>query len=311
MDYGNILTRAWQIAWKNKALWLFGILASCGRQSGFSGQGFNFGANSTQFADPGTLPPEMERFFYQLERSLESISPEAIVGFSFAIIAFSLLVALLLGFFSVYGRVTVIKGTIIAESGGSFNTASLASEGAAYFWRGLGLNLMLGFALLVVVGSVILVGVIFSTLTLGIGLLCFIPLLCLLVPFGLLYRVYIEMANVALVKEDLDVMAAARRGWELMQGNWGEIILMSLILLIGGGLLGVLISLPIAFVAAPLLFAAFSGNSDLIGSGLALSGICLVIGLPIVILANGILRTFLEGAWTLTYNELTADKDTA
>jgi len=28
MDYGNVLSRAWQIIWKHKVLWIFGILAA-------------------------------------------------------------------------------------------------------------------------------------------------------------------------------------------------------------------------------------------------------------------------------------------
>jgi hypothetical protein len=29
-NFGEVLTRAWQIIWKHKVLWVFGILASCG-----------------------------------------------------------------------------------------------------------------------------------------------------------------------------------------------------------------------------------------------------------------------------------------
>ena len=310
MDFGNILSRAWHITWKNRALWLFGILASCGRQGGYSGSGFNF-SSSSQIAPPGTLPPDVERFFFQLERNLENISPEVVFSIALAVFALALLLTLLFSFFTVFGRVTVIKGTLMADAGSSLRTGSLAREGYTYFWRAFGLNLLLGFAMFVVMGIFVLGGVLFSMVTLGIGALCFIPLICLLIPLSLLYTVYIQMANVALVSEDLDVLEAASRGWEVMQGNWGNIILMGLILMIGGGLLGVLITLPIIFVAAPLMFAAISGNRDLISSGLAISGICLVVGIPVLILANGILRTFLEGAWTLTYQELAAEKEVA
>ena len=29
MNFGEVLSRAWQITWKHKILWLFGLLASC------------------------------------------------------------------------------------------------------------------------------------------------------------------------------------------------------------------------------------------------------------------------------------------
>jgi len=43
-NFGEVLTRAWQIIWKHKVLWIFGFLAGCG-QSGSSVRG-NFGSGS-------------------------------------------------------------------------------------------------------------------------------------------------------------------------------------------------------------------------------------------------------------------------
>jgi hypothetical protein len=37
MDYGEVLTRAWQIIWKHKVLWIFGIFAGCSGQGGSTG----------------------------------------------------------------------------------------------------------------------------------------------------------------------------------------------------------------------------------------------------------------------------------
>ncbi len=34
MDYGEVLSKAWKIAWKFKVLWIFGILAGCGASQG-------------------------------------------------------------------------------------------------------------------------------------------------------------------------------------------------------------------------------------------------------------------------------------
>ena len=33
-NFGETLTRSWQIVWKHKVLWIFGILASCSRGGG-------------------------------------------------------------------------------------------------------------------------------------------------------------------------------------------------------------------------------------------------------------------------------------
>ena len=52
MNYGEILSKAWKIIWKNKILWLFGILAGCsasgvgGSSGGWSSAGSS-GTNTT------------------------------------------------------------------------------------------------------------------------------------------------------------------------------------------------------------------------------------------------------------------------
>ncbi len=38
-NFGEVLTRAWQITWKYKVLWIFGILASCSRGGGGGSSG--------------------------------------------------------------------------------------------------------------------------------------------------------------------------------------------------------------------------------------------------------------------------------
>ena len=61
MDYGKILSRAWQIFWKYKILWVFGILASCSANRG-SSPNFNYSLSSGDFSD---FPPgEMPQFHY-------------------------------------------------------------------------------------------------------------------------------------------------------------------------------------------------------------------------------------------------------
>ena len=52
MDFGYVLKRAWQIIWKFKVLWIFGILASCGQagSSGGSNSGYRFSGQDINLA---------------------------------------------------------------------------------------------------------------------------------------------------------------------------------------------------------------------------------------------------------------------
>ena len=45
MDYGDLLTRGWNLVWKNKFMWLLGLLAALGASSASGGSG---GANLQQ-----------------------------------------------------------------------------------------------------------------------------------------------------------------------------------------------------------------------------------------------------------------------
>src|SRR5512143_1869682 len=70
-NFGEVLTRAWQIAWKYKVLWIFGILAGCAQGSGGSSAGngmrWNQGGNGSS-----PIPPNMERTLEQMGNWIEA-----------------------------------------------------------------------------------------------------------------------------------------------------------------------------------------------------------------------------------------------
>ena len=122
MDYGAILTRAWGITWKYRALWVLGIVAtligagdfSIGRSSGSSGGGSG-GENGTN--GMGTLPPETIRF-------LESYGLWIILG----VVAFIFVLALV---FSVGGwwlKGGLIHGIDAADRNGAVSLRELGAS---------------------------------------------------------------------------------------------------------------------------------------------------------------------------------------
>ena len=101
-NFGEILSRAWQIVWKHKVLWVFGILAGCGR----GGSGFNSGGNSGGDGGFGTavdLPPQLERFLNLLVENATTA-----ISITIALICIIWIVAI---FASTIGRVGLIRGT--------------------------------------------------------------------------------------------------------------------------------------------------------------------------------------------------------
>ena len=111
-DFGEILTKAWQVVWKYKILWVFGFLVSCGQGGGGGGGGSNTGY---QFSSGDqNLPPEVRRFFMQIEHFFEFIEAWQIIAFIAGLILFIILMNLLFLALKTLGRVGMIQGTLLA-----------------------------------------------------------------------------------------------------------------------------------------------------------------------------------------------------
>jgi hypothetical protein len=94
------------------------------------------------------------------------------------------------------------------------------------------------------------------------------------------------------------------RGWNVVTHNIGQVLIMALILVIGGGIVGLIVALPVALTLLPILLAvAFGGGA--VNMGLVISAILFIIYLPFLLLFTGILRSYTSTAWTLTFIRLT------
>lgn len=286
MDIGSVLSRAWEIIWKHKVLWIFGILAGC---SGGNPAG-NFRSQWQQQASP-----QVQQFFSQMPDWQIAL----LVGIAILII---LVLVIIVAFLGTMGRIGLIRGTAQADQGATRLTLGELFNGSLpYFWRVFLLNLLVGLAFAVVV-IIVFVGL---AITL-VGFICLIPLACLLVPIGWLISILIEQANNAIVLENLGIMQGLQRGWQVIRDNLGSIIVMGLILSIGVSLIGsLIIGLPLAALIIPAVLAATTQSNQAMWSALAVAGIGFLVYLPFLLVLSGILRSYIESAWTLTYLRLT------
>jgi hypothetical protein len=291
MDFGEVLSKAWQIIWKHKILWIFGILASCG---GGSSASSNSGWRSSAQQNGWDYQPMINNI------------PEWQIALIVGIILVVIFVLVVLAIFlSTVGRIGMIRGTVQADRGADrLSFGELFSGSLPYFWRVFGLNLIVGLAFALAV-IIVVVPLAISI----IGLFCLIPLICLLVPIGWFVGVLTEQANIAIVTENLSITEGIKRGYEVLRTNLGPMILMWLILGLGVSLVGgLIIGIPIAFIVGPAVIGAISGNDTALSGGLLVTGLCLVAYLPVMIVANGILQSYIRSAWTLTYLRLTGKR---
>lgn len=298
MDHTKVLSRTWEITWKHKVLWIFGML-SAGLGAGFrsvSGRVRNIFQYQFQAEDI----PELERF-------LDSLSPDQAIGLSSGIVLLIILLTIVFAVISILGLGGLIVGFNRADQDESLNFIQLFKEGATHFWRLLGVSLMV---LILTVAAVLLIfcgALSIGVMTLGIGLLCLFPLFCLLIPLGVLVGTYVALTQVALVVDKLGVLDAFRKAWQTLQQNPGPVIIMSIILVIGGMIAGFILAAPMIAIAVPSLSGVLIEGERTALTGQLLSGVCLLLYLPLLVLANGLLQTFVVGAWTVTYKQLSRE----
>lgn len=291
MDYGNILTRAWKITWNNKILWLFGFLAGLG--GGFNFR-FNFSVRGGAGGGPTPLPPEIERLVRQFDR------PE-IAAILIAVACVLILVALALFVLSIIARGGLVGGIRLADDDSKVTFGEAWSTGLRYFWRTLGITLLL-IAPALVFGLIAAVTVV---ATFGIGVLCLLPLTCVFIILFIPYAIVVWLGQIGIVVEDLGVFAAMSKGWELLKANVGPVVVLGLILFVIQFVIGLLVLVPVTAIAAPAVFAFLSDPRHpnmalLVGSGLAF--LCF---LPVLVVLGSIFTTWAYSVWTLMYRQLT------
>lgn len=306
MNYGEVLERAWRITWRFKGLWVLGILAGCSNGSGGSGGGGGSSNYSQSFGNGNGPAPEQ---FSQLEQFFETIDPAVMVAVAVALVLFILLlwaISLLIG---VFGQAGLIHGADQADRGQAVTLAMAATGGLDAFWRLLGLELILlaiRIGLVVGVATVVLVFLVF---TLGIGALLLIPLICILTPvlllLGLALGIYLQFVRAAIVVDSLSITQALKEAWALVRSHVTPSAVMGLILVLGGWVVSLILSVPFFLVLIPLIGGVAFGTETALGIGIGLAALCCLAYLPVMLLLNGVLQTYIQTAWTLTYRRLT------
>ena len=232
LDYGNLLSRAWQITWKHKVLWIFGILAGLGNGGGPPGDGGN---------NDGGRPSSGFEFGYpQFDQWINQIDQAALVAIVLGLICLALLIAVALIALQVIGRGGLIGGVLKADADQAVTFGETWQVGVSKFWTLFLIGLIPGLVSLLLAIIVIAPGVILSVLTLGLGFLCLIPLVCLLAIGGVILNIIAYFAQIAAVAENLGVLDALRRAWAVITANVGNIVVLGLIVLAVGFFAGLI-----------------------------------------------------------------------
>lgn len=287
MNYGDVLSRAWQLVRRFKVLWVFGILASCGTTNlGSSGARYSF--------DSSDLPFDIQQPNIQLTQTQITL----LVTLVLIAIATFILLAIFLG---TIGRIGLIRGAAQADAEATRITFTDIFNGSLpYFWRVFALNLLVWVAVPILAAIVIVVLAVSL-----VGLVCLIPLLCLLAPLGWVLNILIEQAHLAMVLENRGVFDGLSRGWEVFKNNLGPILVVGLILFAISLVAGLILGIPFTLIVLPAVMGVAMGQQALAQGSLLLTGLCLIAYVPVAIFLNGILQAYIQSTWSLAYLRLT------
>jgi hypothetical protein len=313
MPYQEILSRAWQIFKRQRALWLFGFLSACtGSTYGrIATPGFNFNFTAPSFSPRGghpgaPLPPDMERWLHRLgampARTWLLIGA-ALLTLLIAWMLIVLVVRALADPALLRGILNSTRADEVLSSGEIF------AESKRFFWRAAGFYLLVGGGGAVLAFMVFAAGAAIAILTVGIGLLCLVPLLLLAIPLIWLVELYLELALLALVVEDMPLLEAFSRGWAVLKRNFWDTVLTGLLLTVIRWGVGLVIGIIFVILAIPTF-------GPLIGVGIALQGhylallmlvgfLLLAVLLLVIGVLTGMLQTYLQSAWVLAYLHFT------
>jgi hypothetical protein len=286
-DLGEVLTRAWQITWNHKLLWVFNILPVL---------------LSLLF-----LPVIFIPIFFMGPNPFTSPDFFQEPGFGLLFVGVNLLNGILSILLYARGISSASLGILRVEEGEPvLSFRELFQEGAKFFGRVLGIMLLVGLGVslvfLLFFGCLMLIG----TVTMGIGMICIQPLFLLIYPAALVVYALLEQSLAAVIVDDKGVSDALSRGWDLIRNNFWSIILVTLIVYLGITILSSIVMLPfmVPFFFLPLFMENSQVEFSIRTFGLIMAVFSIFL-LPIIAVVQGFSLTYMKSTFMLVYLRLT------
>lgn len=285
-NFGEVLSRAWQITWKHKNLWLAGIVVGL---IGLLPASVSLISNPSfsSFSDPD-----------EVNRALPAVFLSN--GLVLLLTALSIPVY-------VAGMAIPSLGTVELEKGSkTVNFGELLRGILPYFWRVLGIVGLVWVGVFAVMMIFVACILLVSLLTFGFGALCALPLFILFIPLGILVYALMEQAVSAVVVDNLGFSSALQRAWELLRKNLGVMALMSLIIYLGATIISMIITIPMMIPVFGFIFNMGSEpDFESVDRLFRNMNLWMLAFSPLYAVVQGILLTYMQAAWTLTYMRLT------
>ena len=284
-DFGEVLSRAWQITWKHKVLWGISLLPLL----------------VSFFSFPVWLMIVFQKDFDFNRISKWMQDPVAIV----LVAMIYVLIFMASIFLQMVSRSSVTLGIYRAETSAEpVAFMDLIKSGLSYFWRFLGVSFLVGVGIMVVFVGIFAIMTLLSVVTFGLAMLCLQPFFILMVPLSWLVMAFMEQSESAVVADGTNLMDALKRAYELIRAHLWKYVLITLILYVGMGALMSLIIFPIMVPIFFFMMNDLNAEMDVIRI-LRMQAVLGLILVPLMGFVQGFSITYMKSAMMLVYLRLT------
>lgn len=287
MDFGEALLSSWKVFWKNKRLWLFGLVPPL---------------IYVIVIIIGVLFVFNNSFLNNI-LGLNSFGSGLSAGVIIYTILFFLFMIVYM-FISFYANAAIVKGALVFDQAGEKpSVQALLRESRPFYWRVTGLMLLFSAAVGVEVIVIWLVTFFAVALTLGFGALCVTPLMFIIIPVNMLAMAFIEMAKALLIKDNLTIGESLKGGWRLFKGNFWSVVLFLLIEYVIQIVITSIFYIPLyAVFFIPMLAVMNDGSLNSPNFPLTIVEMMkwiYVIAMPILVLVMSLVQTYVRCLWVV------------
>lgn len=312
MDYGNLITRAWNITWNNKFLWVLGFLAAL-TSAGSNSNSFQQSYNQSDFAN----------------------NPELFMAIGAAVLVLTcvfMIIGLILWLLSIAARGGLIDGVNRIDDGEAVTLKQAFSAGFKSVWRLIAvyilaylpliiISIVVGIIAVMAIGGAAAMGSMMqnppdeagAALVGSLGLLgmCLCLVVCALIPLTIVLSFIAEFAVRGVMIQNMGVVDSLSHGWRIFKENLGPVIILSLLLLV----IGIMVSFVLGIIMIPLSLMLFAPTFISLFNDGMLNGIQIVyaVGSSLLLAVVGaalmaVVQTWSSAVWTLAYKEFAGKK---
>ena len=286
-DLSDILTRSGQITWRHKSIW--GLLMLPMVVSFLALMLFGI-------------------FFLVIMNITDGDIPDFIfVGFGLFFLL-TLVISTIVNYaVRAASSSAATLGIIRADRGeGSTKFIDLVRDGLPYFWRILGVMLVISLTIGLAFTIFFILAFVLIIVTIGMASICLQPIMLLLTPLMFLMVGVMDAAQIAVIVEGMNVMDAVKHAFQVVRAHVWKYVIITLIVYLGGSILTsfIIVPLMLPIFLVPFLIAM---GQEMSMQSVALISVLLFfcIFFPVMMLVSSVIGVFMKTSLDLTYLRLT------